>query len=136
LLFFDHFSFTLAGTQLYQWSVKDITRSGSYQSRREGTHSSECSIAGLAGSELCLGSHDLSLQDQKMSEILVFEEDVDMKEGEGKWPVEVLVGVTEAGHLTVLNRDSNKLVLSQSPPAELEEVRGGGRMAAGAPGTF
>ncbi len=71
-----------------------------------------------------------------MSEILVFEEDVDMKEGEGKWPVEVLVGVTESGHLTVLNRDSNKLVLSQSLPVEVEEVRGGGRMAPGAPGKF
>ena len=56
-----------------------------------------------------------------------------MKEGEGKWPVEVLVGVGEEGTLMVLNRDSNKLVLSENLPA-VGEVMAGGRMAMRAPG--
>ena len=45
-----------------------------------------------------------------MSELLVFE-DVDMKESEGQWPMEVLVTVGEgsAGQLTVLDRDSLRL---------------------------
>ncbi len=101
-------------TQLFQWSVKDITRSGSYQSRREGVYSSTYPISCLAGSGLCLGSHDLSMQDHKMSELLVFE-DVDMmKEGQGEWPVEVLLTISPSGIVTILNRDSYKEIHVES----------------------
>ena len=57
----------------------------------------------------------------KMSELLVFE-DV-MKESEGQWPVEVLVTVGEgpAGQLTVLDRDSYKEIASHSMNADSEK---------------
>lgn len=81
-------------------------------------YSSPHPIASLAGSGLCLGSHDLSMQEHKMSELLVFE-DVDMKESEGSWPVELLVTVGGAGggasdQLTILDRDSYKEILTES----------------------
>ena len=41
-----------------------------------------------------------------MSELLVL--DVDLKEGEGRWPVEVLLTIGQSGELTVLDRDSYK----------------------------
>lgn len=106
-------------TQLYQWSVKDITRSGSYQSRREGVHSSLHPISYLTGSGLCLGSHDLSMQEHKMSELLVFE-DVDMKEGEGKWPVEVLLTLGDSGEISVLDRDTYKELHAETLPSTEE----------------
>ena len=70
-----------------------------------------------------------------MSEILDFE-GVDMKEGEEKWPVEVLVGVGEAGQLVVLDRDSNKLILSERlpSPAAATGGRGRGKLAVEPPG--
>ena len=114
-------------TQLYQWSVKDITRSGSYQSRREGVYTSPYRIASLVASGLCLGSHDLSMQEHKMSELLVFE-DVDMKEGEGKWPVELLVTLGHSRQLTIYGRDNYKEIVA-------ETIReGGGGREEGVPG--
>lgn len=103
--------------------MKDITRSRSYQSRREGVYTFPHRISSLVGSGLCLGSQDLSMQD-KMSELLVFE-DVDMKENEGQWPVEVLVTVGEGpgGHLTVLDRDSYKEIAS---PMSVDSAKGEG----------
>ena len=106
------FQHSCPGTQLYQWSVKDITRSSSYQSRREGVHSSSHSISCLAGSALCLGSHDPSATESKMSELLVLGE---LEEGENKWPVEVLVTVGEKGEVTIFNRESYNVLCTSKP---------------------
>lgn len=109
-------------TQLYQWSVKDITRSGSYQSRREGVYSSSQPVASLAGSALCLGSHDPSLAtESKMSELLDL--GVEDSQVELKWPVELLVTVSEDGELAVFNRDAYKVLLKYqcSEDADLSE---------------
>lgn len=112
-----------ADTQLYQWSVKDITRSGSYQSRREGVYSSPHYVSSLVSSGLCLGSHDLSLQEHKMSELLF--EDVD-KESEGKWPVELLLTAGGCGcQVTLLDRDSYKEVTTWALAEEGEGVAPG-----------
>ena len=93
----------LTGTQLYQWSVKDVTRSGSYQSAREYSHSFPHPLTTLTTSTLCLGSHDPSVE--KMSEIIVLETEMGGGHGEEKaWPVEVMVAVGEDGVITLLKR--------------------------------
>ena len=89
-------------------------------------------MVNLAGSGLCLGSHDLSFQEPKVSEHFDFE-DVDMKEEEVKWPMEVLVGVAATGQLTVLERESYKFILSKTLSV-VEEVAEGGHMAVITPG--
>lgn len=47
-----------------------------------------------------------------MSELLVFE-DVDMKEGEGKWPVELLVTIGHSRQLTIYGRENYKELVSE-----------------------
>ena len=108
-------------TQLYQWSVKDITRSGSYQSRREGVYSSSQPVASLAGSALCLGSHDPSLAtESKMSELLDL--GVEDSQVELKWPVELLVTVSEDGELAVFNRSALYCTCSTTDNNNLMEL--------------
>jgi len=93
-------------TQLCQWSIKDVTRSGSYQSAREYSHSFPHPLTTLTTSTLCLGSHDPSVE--KMSEIIVLETEMGGGHGEEKaWPVEVMVAVGEDGVITLLKRYAN-----------------------------
>ncbi|XP_064402948.1 uncharacterized protein LOC135348605 isoform X2 [Halichondria panicea] len=99
-------------SRLYKWSVKDITRSGSYQSRRDGSYSSAHPIHSLTGSALCLGSHDPTATENKMSELLVFGDDYVMKEGAG-WPVEVVGCGTVGGEVTLYSRGSCKELLTE-----------------------
>ena len=54
-----------------------------------------------------------------MSELLVFE-DVDMKEGEGKWPVEVLLTLGDSGEISVLDRDTYKELHAETLPSTEE----------------
>ena len=115
-------SHTHADTLLYQWSVKDITRSGSYTSRRESIYTFSKPISSIAGSALCLGSHDPSATENKMSELLLGGELEDIKEGDGKWPVEVVVAIETEGEVTVLNRDSYKALLSVKPESGMEKM--------------
>ena len=60
-----------------------------------------------------------------MSELLVFEED--MKESEGKWPVELLVTVGGPGNrtLTLLDRDAYKELATGTLWGEEGGVAGG-----------
>ena len=83
--------------------MKDVTRSGSYQSTRECSHSFPHPLTTLTTSTLCLGSHDPSVE--KMSDIIVLETEMGGGQGEEKgWPVEVMVGVGEEGMITLLKR--------------------------------
>ena len=115
------FSLSLSDTMLYQWSVKDITRSGSYTSRRETIHTFSNPISSIAGSTLCLGSHDPSATENKMSELLLGGDD-EIKEGDGKWPMEVVVAIGTGGEVMVLNRDSYKALLSVEPESSVEKM--------------
>lgn len=54
---------------------------------------------------------------------LLFEDD-DMKEREGRWPVEVLVTVGGSNQLSILDRESYKEILTETLP-DLEDRRGG-----------
>ena len=107
---------------LYQWSVKDITRSGSYTSRRESIHTFSKPVSSIAGSALCLASHDPSANENKMSDYLLGGELEDIKEGDGKWPVEVVVAIETGGEVMVLNRDSYKVLLSVKPESGMENM--------------
>ena len=73
----------------------------------------------MAGSALCLGAHDPSATENKMSELLL---DEDIKEGDGKWPVEVVVAVEMDGTVIVLNRDSYNGLLSIKPEPITESM--------------
>ena len=53
-----------------------------------------------------------------MSELLLGDEDI--KEGDGKWPVEVVVAVETGGVITVLNRDSYKELSSVKPVEDMD----------------
>jgi hypothetical protein len=92
------------GTELCQWSVKDITTSGSYQAKKEKVYTSPSPISCLCASSLCLCSQDTAAD----NEIIVLDEMSGVQsEGRG-WPVEVLVVTTQAGDIIVLNRDTCK----------------------------
>ena len=54
-----------------------------------------------------------------MSELLL---DEDIKEGDGKWPVEVVVAVETDGTVIVLNRDSYNELLSVKPEPITESM--------------
>ena len=58
-----------------------------------------------------------------MSELLLGEEDI--KEGDGKWPVEVVVAVETGGVVTVLNRDSYKELFSYKPEPTSDKMDSG-----------
>ena len=114
-----------SGTELCQWSVKDITTSGSYQAKKEKVYTAPSPISwwvlllvkclvtnsplplplspsypSLCVSSLCLCSQDTAAD----NEIIVLDEMSGVQsEGRG-WPVEVLVITTEAGDIIILNR--------------------------------
>jgi len=92
--------------------VKDITRSGSFQSRREGSSSTPHPPDTLAGSALCLGSHDPSANENKMSELLDFG-DVDVMKDKGSWPLELVGCGTSGGVVTLFSRSSCKAIHTQ-----------------------
>ncbi len=92
--------------------MKDVTRSGSYQSRREGSYNSPHPLHTLTGSALCLGSHDPTATENKLSELLVFGDDYVIKEGAG-WPVEMVVCGAVGGEITVYSRSSCKKLLAE-----------------------
>ena len=85
------------------------------------------SVSSIAGSALCLGSHDPLATENKMSELLLGDEDI--KEGDGKWPVEIVVAIETSGEVIVLNRDSYKELISLRPESITE------KMESGMPGT-
>ena len=85
------------GTQLYQLSVKDITRTGSYQTKIDHAYPCPRPVRALAASSLCLGSYDAASE----SDIIMYDSDA---HSEGQWPVEVLVIVGEEGGMTLINR--------------------------------
>ena len=60
-----------------------------------------------------------------MSELLLGGELEDIKEGDGKWPVEVVVAIETEGEVTVLNRDSYKALLSVKPESGMEKMDAG-----------
>ena len=62
-----------------------------------------------------------------MSELLLDDEDI--KEGDGKWPVEIVVAIETSGEVIVLNRDSYKELISLRPESITE------KMDTGMPGT-
>jgi WD40 repeat protein len=88
------------GTELCQWSVKDITTSGSYQAKKEKVYHAPSHISCICASSLCLCSQDTAAD----NEIIVLDEMSGVQsEGRG-WPVEVLLVTTQSGDIIVLNR--------------------------------
>jgi hypothetical protein len=57
-----------------------------------------------------------------MSDYLLGGELEDIKEGDGKWPVEVVVAIETGGEVMVLNRDSYKALLSVKPESGVENM--------------
>lgn len=99
------------GAQLYHLSVNDLTRTGSYQTKRDHAYSCPWPVRALAASSLCLGSCDAASE----NDIIMYDNDSDAH-SEGKWPVEVLVIVGEEGGMIAINRDSYKPLSSCAPP--------------------
>ena len=57
-----------------------------------------------------------------MSDYLLGGELEDIKEGDGKWPVEVVVAIEMGGEVMVLNRDSYKILLSVKLESGMENM--------------
>ena len=98
-----------------------MTRSGSYQAKRERVYTSPQRVEALATSAICLGSCDPTHE----HDIIMLDEESDTR-SEGVWPVEVMVLVEEGGDVTVLNR--YVFLLTQPKHVVLQQHENGRRL--------
>ena len=113
-----------AGTELCQWSVKDITTSGSYQAKKEKVYHAPSPISwsaqplsvcifqlppslppSLSLCSICASSLCLCSQDTAADNTIIVLDEMSGVQSEGRgWPVEVLLVTTQDGDIIVLNR--------------------------------
>eukprot|EP00731_Ephydatia_muelleri_P027367 Em0019g240a len=108
------------GNSVQEWSVRDVTRTGMYQSKMEHTYSSPGPICSIAASTLCQRTcatptiGDLMrpcVTTPTVTDILMLgvgEETY--PSSEARWPPEVIAFGLEGGSVVLLNRDTYRVM--------------------------
>lgn len=109
------------GNIVQEWSVRDVTRTGMYQCKREHTYKSSSPVCSIAVSTLCQrtcttpGIGDLMrpcVTTPTVTDILMLGVEESYPPSEPRWPPEVLALGLEAGSIVLLNRDTYKMITS------------------------